>query len=88
MIKRGSSGQAVRRVQMMMGIKPTGRFDPRFEAQVKAHQRKLGLKADGVIGPVSWPRFVEDAVKEGRGGEIWPRASIACLPWPVGAENP
>lgn len=34
---------------------PDGLFGPKLESAVKAWQAKVGLGADGVVGPVTWP---------------------------------
>ena len=53
-VKRGSTGTAVKEVQRLIGVSPAdGIFGPGTEAAVKAWQAKNGLTADGVVGPAT-----------------------------------
>lgn len=54
LVRRGSVGEAVRRVQRRVGVTVDGRFGPRTEAAVRAFQRAHGLTADGIVGPKTW----------------------------------
>ena len=60
-LKRGSKGDAVRRLQDL--LRNPGDYDPgavdgifgsRTETAVKEFQTNNGLAADGVVGPASW----------------------------------
>lgn len=53
-LKRGSKGDAVRRVQAKLGIGADGIFGAQTEAAVKAFQSSKGLTADGIVGPRTW----------------------------------
>lgn len=53
-VKRGSTGTAVKEVQRLIGVSPAdGIFGPGTERAVKAWQTKNGLTADGVVGPAT-----------------------------------
>jgi len=53
-VKRGSTGTAVKEVQRLIGVSPAdGIFGPGTEAAVKAWQTKNGLTADGIVGPAT-----------------------------------
>jgi peptidoglycan hydrolase-like protein with peptidoglycan-binding domain len=53
-LKKGSKGEAVNYLQASFGFKPTGVFgDKTHEAVVKL-QKDGGLKADGIVGPLTW----------------------------------
>jgi len=53
-VKRGSTGTAVKEVQRLIGVNPAdGIFGPGTEAAVKAWQTKNGLTADGIVGPAT-----------------------------------
>lgn len=53
LLKRGSEGPMVVKIQEKLGIDPIGKFGPKTEAAVKAWQQANGLAADGIIGPNS-----------------------------------
>ena len=56
-VKKGSRGDAARKVQAVVGAKPDGWFGPATERRVKAWQRANGLVADGVVGPKTWAKM-------------------------------
>ena len=53
-IKRGSRGKDVERIQRAVGVTPDGIFGPKTEEAVKAYQKRHGLVPDGRVGPLSW----------------------------------
>lgn len=52
-LSRGSSGDAVVRLQQKLGIDADGAFGPRTEAAVRAYQRSHGIPATGLVGPLT-----------------------------------
>lgn len=50
-VKRGSSGETVKKLQAALGLKADGVFGIGTEASLKSWQAKNGLTADGVAGP-------------------------------------
>ena len=50
-LRKGSKGEAVKRMQAALGIKADGDFGPGTEAALKKWQARNGLTADGVAGP-------------------------------------
>ena len=53
-LKRGSTGSAVKEIQRLIGVSPAdGIFGAGTEEAVKAWQKKNGLTADGVVGPAT-----------------------------------
>jgi putative chitinase len=50
-LRRGSSGEAVKKVQAKLGLTADGDFGPGTEAALKKWQSANGLAADGVAGP-------------------------------------
>jgi cell wall-associated NlpC family hydrolase len=53
-LKRGSHGPRVAKVQRWLGLKPDRIFGPATKRAVKRFQRRHGLTADGVVGPATW----------------------------------
>jgi LysM repeat protein len=54
LIKNGSKGADVARIQRALGIKADGIFGSGTEAAVKAYQHRKGLAADGIVGKTTW----------------------------------
>lgn len=59
LIKKGSKGDAVRKLQEMLNAKgykltEDGDFGSKTEAAVKAYQKANGLEVDGEVGPMTW----------------------------------
>ena len=50
-LRKGSKGEAVKRMQAALGIKADGDFGPGTEAALKKWQARNGLTADGIAGP-------------------------------------
>jgi putative chitinase len=50
-VKRGSTGETVKKLQAALGLKADGVFGISTEATLKSWQAKNGLVADGVAGP-------------------------------------
>ena len=59
-VKRGSKGDAVKRLQRLLrdfGYSPgavDGDFGPKTEQAVEAFQTDFGLQVDGIAGPQTW----------------------------------
>ena len=69
-LKNGSKGDEVKKLQEKLGVEAIGTFGPKTEAAVKAWQKANGLKDDGIVGPTTWSKLfgesapVAPAVKE------------------------
>ena len=50
-LKKGSTGEAVKRMQSELGLEDDGVFGPGTEAAVKKWQASNGLAVDGIVGP-------------------------------------
>jgi putative chitinase len=50
-LKKGSTGENVKRLQAELGLEDDGVFGPGTEAAVKKWQAANGLAADGIVGP-------------------------------------
>ncbi len=51
LLRRGTRGTTVKKLQEKLGIDADGKFGPGTEKAVKAYQEENGLKADGIVGP-------------------------------------
>jgi peptidoglycan hydrolase-like protein with peptidoglycan-binding domain len=56
-LRIGSTGEVVRYVQSVLGIKADGQFGPITDKAVKAFQKANGLKVDGIVGPITYERL-------------------------------
>ena len=56
-VKLGSKGVAVQMIQSVIGARPDGDFGPVTERRVKEWQSRNGLKADGIVGAVTWRKM-------------------------------
>lgn len=56
-LKKGSSGSRVKILQDFLDLKMDGEFGPRTEVAVKKWQSEHGLKADGIVGPITWSKM-------------------------------
>lgn len=54
LLKQGSSGQAVKTVQYLLGINADGLYGSGTASAVSAYQRSHGLSSDGVVGGNTW----------------------------------
>lgn len=73
LVKRGANVFPVRTLQRLLcarnqPVAVDGSFGPLTEAAVKAFQQGGGLAADGIVGPLTWPKLVVQ-VKKGSTGD-------------------
>jgi len=65
LLKLGSTGDDVVKLQQKLGVDPIGKFGPKTEAAVKAWQTSNGLSADGIVGDGTWAKmFSEGTVSQ------------------------
>jgi putative chitinase len=65
LLKLGSTGDDVVKLQQKLGVDPIGKFGPKTEAAVKSWQSANGLTADGIVGPGTWAKmFAEGTVSQ------------------------
>jgi putative chitinase len=57
LLKLGSLGEDVTKLQVKLGVDPIGKFGPKTEAAVKGWQSAHGLTPDGIVGPNTWEKM-------------------------------
>jgi len=62
LLKNGSKGDDVKKLQEKLGVEAIGTFGPKTEAAVKAWQKANGLKDDGVVGDATWAKLFGESV--------------------------
>jgi putative chitinase len=61
LLKNGSKGDDVKKLQEKLGLTADGAFGPGTEAKVKAWQAANGLTADGLVGAGTWAKMFGSA---------------------------
>lgn len=65
LLKKGSTGEEVKKMQKFLGLKDDGDFGDKTEIAVKKWQKENGLKDDGIVGKVTWEKmFPVQTIKE------------------------
>jgi len=65
LLRNGSKGENVKKIQAKLGVETTGNFGPKTEAAVKSWQKQNGLKDDGIVGQGTWSKmFPSELIKE------------------------
>ena len=64
LLKNGSKGDDVKKLQQKLGINADGAFGPGTEAAVKKWQTENGLTADGIVGNATWNKMFGSVIKE------------------------
>jgi putative chitinase len=62
LLKIGSKGEDVKKLQIKLGVEAIGTFGPKTEAAVKSWQKSNGLTDDGVVGDETWNKLFSNAV--------------------------
>ena len=57
LLKLGSEGEDVKKLQAKLGVEVIGKFGPKTEAAVKAWQSANGITADGIVGDGTWAKM-------------------------------
>ena len=57
LLRLGSFGEDVTKLQVKLGVDPIGKFGPKTEAAVKGWQSAHGLTPDGVVGDATWAKM-------------------------------
>lgn len=58
LIKTGSKGDDVKKLQEKLGLNADGDFGLKTETAVKSFQTKNGLNPDGIVGPMTWEKIM------------------------------
>jgi putative chitinase len=77
LLKLGSEGEDVKKLQVKLGVDPIGKFGPKTDAAVKAWQSANGLTPDGIVGAGTWGKMFPVVV------ESKSAASLITEPAPV-----
>ncbi len=72
-VRRGARDHPVRTLQHLLrahgqNVAVDGIFGPNTEAAVRAVQQSSGVAADGIVGPLTWPKLIV-SVRRGSTGE-------------------
>lgn len=54
LLKEGSKGEDVKKLQEKLGLNADGSFGAKTIEAVKSFQTKSGLTPDGIVGPITW----------------------------------
>lgn len=57
LLKLGSTGEDVNKLQIRLGIEPVGKFGPKTDSAVKGFQSAHGLTPDGIVGSATWAKL-------------------------------
>lgn len=63
LLKLGSFGEDVTKLQVKLGVDPIGKFGPKTEAAVKGWQSAHGLTPDGIVGDATWAKMFAPVVE-------------------------
>jgi putative chitinase len=63
LLKVGSTGEDVTKLQVKLGVDPIGKFGPKTEAAVKGWQSAHGLTPDGIVGDGTWAKMFAPAAQ-------------------------
>jgi putative chitinase len=61
LLKLGSEGENVKKLQQKLGVDPIGKFGPKTDAAVREWQSKHGLTADGIVGDGTWGKMFSES---------------------------
>jgi putative chitinase len=78
LLKVGSKGEDVKKLQSFLGLGADGSFGPGTEKAVKAWQSANGLTADGLVGDGTWAKMFST----GAPSQAAPAPAVASAPIP------
>ena len=59
LLKKGSIGEDVKKLQSKLGLTPDGDFGSVTESKVKEYQSANGINPDGIVGDTTWAKMSE-----------------------------
>lgn len=62
LLKLGSEGEDVKKLQVKLGVDPIGKFGPKTDTAVKAWQSANGLTPDGIVGDATWSKLMNEGI--------------------------
>lgn len=78
LLKKGSKGEDVKKLQQKLGLAADGIFGAGTEQTVKNWQTKNGLNPDGIVGDATWKKLFEGAAPAAPAAA--PAAAVAIPP--------
>jgi putative chitinase len=63
LLRVGSTGDDVVKLQVKLGVDPIGKFGPKTEAAVKGWQSAHGLTPDGIVGDATWSKLFSEVTQ-------------------------
>ena len=76
-VKKGSNGEAVKQLQMLLGITADGIYGSKTKAAVIAYQTAHNLEPDGICGPKTWASLQGETIPAGEKEH----GENLCFPW-------
>lgn len=86
-LKLGSEGELVKKLQEKLGVEAIGKFGPRTQAAVKAWQAANGLTADGIVGPFTLAKLGIESLPAKTETPAAPAAVVTPVSVPAGSLN-
>lgn len=86
LLKRGSRGENVRYLQKLLKVYPDGIFGINTEEAVKAFQKAHGIKADGIVGPLTWAHLLSQSSKLKKSKRTINAIIVHCTATPAGKD--
>jgi putative chitinase len=80
LLRVGSFGDDVTKLQVKLGVDPIGKFGPKTEAAVKGWQSAHGLTPDGIVGDATWAKMFAPVVETSNPQSIIQNPSIIAKP--------
>lgn len=62
LLKLGSEGEDVKKLQVKLGVDPIGKFGPKTDTAVKSWQSANGLTPDGIVGDATWSKLMNEGI--------------------------